>query len=103
MADKKLHVGDIGTIFELTVKEGVNIVDVSNASTKDITLSRPDETTVVRAAGFFSDGLDGTLTFTIIADDLSMEGTYFLQAYLVLPSWSGYSDSIKVKVQANLG
>lgn len=102
MATKKVRVGDIGTIFELTCKEDDSVVDVSNASTKDITLTRPDLTTEVRAAGFLSDGLDGILTFTIADGDLSMEGTYFIQAFLVLPTWTGYSDILKVKVYANL-
>ena len=105
MADE-IHVGDIGTVLELTLKETVNgvsvAVDISAATVKDITLERPDETTVVRAGVFDTDGTDGVLTFTTIAGDLSLYGCYNLQVYLELAGWDGYSNIVEIEAHKNI-
>lgn len=106
MSDDEIHVGDIGTVLELTLKETINNshipVDISSASVKDITLRRPDLTTVTRDGTFSTDGTDGKLTFTTIAGDLSMDGCYSLQVYLELAAWDGFSNIGEFEAHPNL-
>lgn len=103
MADDEIHVGDIGTVLELALTDSDGVVDISAATVKDITLQRPDLTTVTRAGVFVTDGTDGLLTFTTIAGDLSLDGCYNLQVYLELASWDGYSNIGLFEAHANLG
>ena len=60
MAENEIRVGDIGTKFQVTVKDGASVVDISSAtSTKQIILKKPDGTTLTKSATFSSDGTDG--------------------------------------------
>jgi hypothetical protein len=106
MADDEIHVGDIGTVLELALTETIagiaTAVDISAATVKDITLRRPDLTTVTRAGVFVTDGTDGLITITTISGDLSMDGCYSLQVYLELASWDGYSNIGEFIAHVNL-
>ncbi len=100
---QEIRVGDIGTHLELELQEECVVVDISSASVKNITLQRPDKTSVTRAGTFTTDGTDGKIYLATIAGDLSMEGTYYIQAYIELPAWQGYSSVGEFEVHDNLG
>ena len=100
---QEIRVGDTGTKLEVEVLENAVAVDISTATTKDITIQRPDGTTILSAGTFSTDGIDGKIYHTTGAGDLSMEGTYYIQAFIVLASWSGYSSIGEFEVLANLG
>lgn len=100
--DDDLQIGDIGTKLILEVLEDSVAVDISGATTKDITLQRPDLTTVTKAAIFDVNGVDGKIYYATTITDLTMEGTYSIQAYLVIPGWTGYSTVKKLEVHGNL-
>lgn len=104
MAVNEIHLGDIGTIFEITLlDEGSTIVDISSATvTKDIKFQKPDGTLTTKPAAFKTDGTDGILQYTTVADDLDMTGFWTIQAYVVLTSWTGHSDVSSFQVHANL-
>lgn len=101
--EKKIFVGDIDTVIEITVKEDDAVVDISFATTKDITLQRPDLTTVVKDGVFTTDGVNGKIKFVTADGDISMHGEYSVQIYTVLPAWSGYSTIGTFEVYENLG
>lgn len=81
------------------------VLDISDtaAGTKNVILKRPDDTSVTIPALFRTDGTDGLLYITTDATHLTMSGTYQLQAYVVLTTWSGHSVIGDFEVQENLG
>ncbi len=88
----EIHVGDIGTVFEVTLKDEGNspeIVDISTATTKELLFKAPSGTTLTKTAAFTTDGTDGKLEYTTTsATDLMMEGNWQIQAHIILGSAS---------------
>ena len=98
----EIHVGDIGTAFEVTLKDCDVVVDVSTASVKQIIFKKPDKTVVTKTAVFKTDGTDGIIQYITILDDLDMKGTWYIQAKVSLPTGTWSSDKSKFKVYDNL-
>ena len=42
MAQDEIHKNDVGTVFELTIKDGQATVDVSTTTAKQIIFRKPD-------------------------------------------------------------
>lgn len=103
MAAGEIHLNDIGTIFEVTVEDDGVVVDISSAvSTKDIKLKPPVGSTKTKAASFKTDGTDGILQYTVVADDLDEEGEWRIQAHVVITAGDYNSDIGKFIVHTNL-
>lgn len=103
MAAEEIHKGDIGTIIELTIKDGSQIVDISGATTKDIFLKKPVSSTVLTKSGAFStDGTDGKLRYSTINGDLDEVGVWEVQAHLINPAGEWRSDIKEMSVFDNL-
>lgn len=106
MAD--IHVGDIGTMFKLTIVDQDGIpVPMDNSFVVTMTFLLPDKSTIDRTASFLTDGSDGIVKYITVAGDLTQAGRWQLQA--VVKKMSGptilqeyHSDSVKIKVVANL-
>ena len=98
----EIHVDDIGTSIEGTIKRDGVIVDISTASVKNIIITRPDSTKTTYAGVFKTDGTDGILTYITVLGDLPIPGEYQLQAELTLTTWSGKSSIGKFDVVGNL-
>lgn len=98
------RVGVVGLALEIEVLQNcTTALNLTTASVKEITVQRPDKTTFTRTADFVTDGSDGLISIDTIAGDLTIEGTYYIQAYLELPSWQGHSDVGEFEVHDNLG
>jgi hypothetical protein len=105
--EAEIHLGDIGTIFRVTVQDtdcaGVtSVLDISGATTTEFIFKKPGGTTVTKAATFTTTGVDGQLDYTTILDDLDEVGEWRLQVYVVLPSGSWRSDIVSFQVYENL-
>lgn len=89
-----IHVGDIGTVFTLTIKDdagaAVNVSSAAGAGTKKIKFLRPDGTVLEKTATFTTDGTDGKITCTSASGDLNQAGMWKMQGYVALTSWSGH-------------
>lgn len=102
--EQNIRVGDIGTGLEIEVLQNCNDpLPLQTASVKQITVQRPDKTTFTRDALFLTDGSDGVIYIATEAGDITIEGTYYLQAYLEIPTWQGKSDIGQFEVDDNLG
>jgi hypothetical protein len=99
---EEIHVGDIGTQFILTITDAGTIVDLSVASTKQAVFQKPDRTTLTKDALFVTDGKDGQLVYTSIADDLNLAGIWHVQARVVLSSGEWHSNVEMFEVYGNL-
>lgn len=98
----EMHIGDIGSVIRITVKDAGVAVDISSASTKQILLEKPDGTILTKTAQFLTTGADGVIQYTTIAGDLDVAGIWRAQAYIVSATWSGHSSPYQFTVFANV-
>lgn len=102
MAANEIHKGDIGTILEVTIKDGPLVVDISTATTKNILLKPPTGALMTKAGVFVTDGTDGKIKHTTISGDLSVVGVWQVQGHAVTPDGDWHSDIKKFSVHDNL-
>ena len=102
VCDNRIHVGDVGTVFRITLADCGDPVDVSQATASTITFKKPDETLVTQTASFTTDGTDGQVQYVTITGDLDLPGTWRIQAAITLPDGFWRSNISKFKVYANL-
>lgn len=100
----EIHQNDVGTRFLITVKDDGVLVDISNASIRQITFKKPSDSTIVRTALIFNDGsaLSGVMYYDSGVGDLDEIGFYKLQAKVYLPSGTYYTDIHTFKADCNL-
>ena len=98
-----IHLNDIGTIFRITLQDqDSSAIDISGASTKEIRFKPPSASRKDKAASFTTDGTNGQLQWTTIANDLDVIGEWQIQAYAVLSGGTWYSDVGTFTVVANI-
>lgn len=99
-----IHVGDVGTIFRLTITEDdeTTAVDVSTATVKKIYFKKSDGTKVGKTAAFYTDGTDGIIQYAAIAADIDMAGIWQMQGYVEMPVGKYYSVKSRFTVHENL-
>lgn len=107
--DEKIHVGDVGTalvaeIVEWDEEEQAYIpVDVSDASQILIYLTKPNGntfTTLTKTGVLDTNGINGKVKYVTEAGDLSIKGTWKIQAYVAgVDGWSG--SSLEATFQVN--
>jgi hypothetical protein len=102
MSANEIHLGDIGTIFDVTVMDGTTAVNISTATVKQFILKKPDGSSVTKTASFKVLGADGVLTYTTLANDLDQAGTWSLQVYIEMPTGKWHSDTYSFVVYLNL-
>lgn len=95
---KRLHVGEYGTLFLVTIKERddddqLQVVDVSTLVTGKVIFVKGDGSSdvITRPLVLQGDGTDGALTYTFVADDLDTEGRWTWQCEVVLDSGKWYT------------
>jgi len=106
MTTGQIFVGDIGTIFEATIKDQAGaVVDISTATTKQILFKKPTGVVLTKTASFTTTGSDGKIRYTTIAGDLDVSGVWSTtnpgwqwEAYVVMPSGSWHSDICQFSV-----
>jgi len=99
---EEIHVGDIGTIFEITLQDCDAVVDLTGASVMEIVFKKPDKTVVVKTAALKTDGTDGIIQYITVLDDLNLKGTWSIQGDVTIPTGKWKSEIDKFKVYANL-
>ena len=95
MAIQRVFVGDVGTVFEATLKEVGVVVNISSATAKQLIFERPDGSTFTVTASFTIDGTDGKLQYTILVGDLNIAGLWSWQAKVTLASGGPFHSETK--------
>jgi len=99
----EIHVGDTGTKLELTVYDENNaVLDLSGATTRQITIAKPDGSVITRSATLSSDGTDGKMYITSASTDFDMPGVYSIQGYVVFSNGEWHTDITTFHVHENL-
>lgn len=102
-SDSQIMVNDIGTIFQITVKdEDDEAVDVSAATTKQILFRKPDGTVLTKTASFVNSGTDGMIKWVAVSGDLDLPGMYRIQAYVVIGATYFHTNIAQFKVHTNI-
>lgn len=99
MAANEIHIGDIGTVFEVTLMDDEVIEPINAATLMEIVFVKPDKTKVINTAVFSSDGTDGKMRYVIANDtELDQKGTWKIQGIVTFATgkWSSDIDSFKV-------
>ena len=96
-AAETVHIGDVGTIFEVTVVESGAALDISSATTKEIIFTKPKGTKVTKVAAFTTDGTDGKVQYQSQAADsvapvAGEGGVWKLQGKIVIPQGTFLTD-----------
>lgn len=101
MAKNEIHKGDVGTVFEFTVKDGSNVVDISSA-TLAVYFRLPSGSTLTKTGTILNDGLDGKFKYTTITNDISESGDWSVQAQITIGSGVWKTDIQNFRVHENL-
>ena len=102
MSVNEIHKNDIGTILRVTIYDGSTIVDISTATTKTIYLRKPNGVILTKTAVFYTDGSDGIIQYIVQSTDLDQDGTWGIQAYIVLSDGSWRTDMSTFIVYRNI-
>lgn len=96
---QEVHLGDIGTVFELTVTEKNVALDISLATELQILFKKPSGTVLTKTAVFTNTGSDGLIRYLSIEGDLDEVGSWFIQGRVTLPGgkWSTEKGSFLVE------
>jgi hypothetical protein len=100
----EIHVDDIGTRFQVTIKDDGAVVDLSAASSLVISFRKPSDTVLNRSGSTLSDGsvVSGVMYYDSVVGDLDQIGNYKLQGKVALASGTFYTDIQTFKVHCNL-
>lgn len=108
MAAKEIHVDDVGTRFQTTLKEWDYdteqevIIDVSAALSLTMRFYRADKTSFERTAVALTGGNDGVVYYDTVAGDLSVDGIWEYQVIVELITGLWHSEKKSFEVFPNL-
>ena len=105
MAANEIHIGDVGTVFEVTLMDDDVIEPIDGAIEMKIIFVKPDanKTKVTNIAVWSSDGLDGKMRYVISnKDELDIKGTWKIQGIVTFSTGEWHTDIDNFKVHANL-
>ena len=98
-----LHVGEIGKGFVVTILDSTGSpVNLSIATALTFSFLTPSGKVLSVTPRLTTNGVDGSLTYTTVAGDLSEEGVWRLQATVTLASATLHSDITTFSVLPNL-
>ena len=103
MSANEIHVGDAGTVFTFTVKDGSTAVDISSATTTGmLLLSKAQGTISTLTVAFTSAGTDGSFAYTSTSGDFEEMGTHKFQGIIADGTNTWRTDIYKFSVSSNL-
>lgn len=97
-----IQVGAIGLVMTLTIEEDGAVVNISSATAKTIKIRKPGGAVLTKNAAFTTNGSDGKLTYTTLADDIDKVGEYKVQAYVEMTGFTGHSSIVTFEAKKNL-
>lgn len=98
----QLRKDDVASVIRISVKENGVPFDASTATVKTLRLTKPSGAVIDRVAVFETTGIDGVLTYAVIAGDLSESGPWSGQLTLTMPTGLWHTDPFNFVVGDNL-
>jgi hypothetical protein len=103
VATQQIRLGDVGTVFVITITEDGDPVDISTATDMEIRFLKPSGETASLAAAHTTDGTDGKLEGTTTVDFIDETGFWSMQGFIELPSGAWHSEASDFRVTAAYG
>lgn len=99
-----IAVGDVGTVWDITVKDGGAAVDISAASAMSLLFNPPGAAVVTKTPVFTSDGSDGQIKYVSQPSLFTVPGTWTLQGKIEFtgPTRAFYTDLHRFEVGGQL-
>jgi hypothetical protein len=100
----EIHVGDVGTFFDLTVKDqDGKVKDISNPTELTVKLKPPGNNPVMVKTGVLTnDGTDGKMHYVAIEGDFFKAGEWEIQGFVKLDDGQWNSNIHRFYVLSNL-
>lgn len=89
---QEIHIGDVGTLYIATIKDGSSIVDISSATDLKLVFKRPDGSVQEKTGSLFTDGTDGKVYYRAQSGFHDQVGDWEVQGQATIGEWSGRSD-----------
>lgn len=103
MSANEIHVGDKGTVFNVTLYDGTSVVDISTATAKTLEFKMPTNTVFTVAAAFVGSGTAGGISYTVDTTTvLAIDGKWKMQAVITFANSKFRSDIYEFRVFSNL-
>jgi len=103
MAKDEIRIGDVGTIFRVTIKNSLGVaVDVSSSTLRKFTFRKPGGAAVDKTAVYTTDGTDGQIQYVAEADFLDVVGTWDYQATVTITAGTFHGDLLTFRVWPNV-
>jgi hypothetical protein len=106
---REIHVGDVGTLIEVTLYDCTTVVDLTGATVTELVFMKPSGTKVTVDAEFKTDGTDGVIQYIVPEAEKETDPPFFdeagawkIQGKVTLPTGVWNSDIAKFKVYDNL-
>ncbi len=98
------HVGDVGVVFLVTVRDRINgtVVDISDASVLEVTLKPESGDAVAYDAEFTTDGTDGQFQYSTVDDNFDRAGLWHWQEHFVTSNLEFHGEIKHFTVDPNL-
>lgn len=97
-----IHVGDIGTVFKIKIVDDDGIaINIASATTLQIIFLKPNNQRLVKTATLSTDGTDGFIQYSTIADDLDRPGVWRIQGRVVQATFTNSSARSSFHVKPN--
>ena len=98
----QIHVNDVGTTLVGTVLDSGVAVDISSASSIQMFIKKPDQSTMTKTASFDSSGADGKMKYVTVSGDIDQAGNYKVQGKVAIGTATYYSSVSTFKVYCNI-
>lgn len=98
----KIRIDDVGTVFRIRVLDGTVPANLSACLIKEIKFRKPDKTTVVQDADFYTDGADGYIQYVTISGDIDQSGIWSIQAHIAFTEQDWHTTTDTFLVSHNL-
>lgn len=101
--EKVVQFGDTGVLIDILVTDyDEEIIDVSSATAKVVLFKKPSGRVASRTLDFLTDGIDGRLKYTTVANDLDECGVWMIQVSITMPSSSWRTEVGSFRVNPNI-
>lgn len=98
-----IHQNDVGTVITINIVDcDDDAIDISSAGTKQIIFKKPSGSLLTKDASFSTDGTDGKIKYVGASGDFDEIGSWKVQAYIVVGSYSWKSSFETFRVYRNL-
>ena len=97
-----VQINTVGFAINVQILTNFKSMPLANATTKTLFLKKPSGAVIQKPLSFLTDGSDGKLIYYTESGDLDQSGDWELQAKIINPSGTWFTDTVIFTVLPNL-